>query len=652
MKNRALALAVVSACGFAPQAFSHQLAFSKTEQISVIVDGEATTWCKPEIAITMQRPTWVDQKPLNGLLSKLPFILGQECSTAKVTWKAVDAKGAVYATGSGNATNLGLATLTAPPAPVAAAPAPVAAEVPAAPVAAAPAPVAAPVVEAPAVVAPVVAVAPTAPAPAPVVAEVAAPAPAPTPAPVAAAPVAPAPAEPAAVAPVPQPVVVAPIAAPTTPAAPTAQPASIAAAPTADFGRSVVLGNHNLVGITDESGCKWLISKSAVDESNPSFSFTSTPAMPCGVAGYGVGQFDKLKWSIPNTYRGDTWNKPYVHESGLMFNQTLSQAVKDKAVSFLSAQADQALFLLGEIPSRDMKVYLAFQRPTYAVLRPFDGKPYYVAITKTETFALDPAEYKRAAVEIYQLIKATSPSTVEKANFFIAKDFEALYPAAGYKTDDTGNIVQNQMGENRGEFYFDAREGKNYAMRREAMRLREVRREQERMAELHTRVLERYQQIKDRMKSYQGREMEALAQMSGIKVAFPTPMSLLDPNTSNALDTMMIHVTGKKGDFYEIDFPRKGRVQADFDLEEQWYLIPASNSTPYNPLKDGRAIPTFRVYGFDTLEACKQGHCADRVSFGGVLAKEFPNAGINFDWTPAVSEQFVNAWQQASATIQ
>lgn len=124
MKNRALALVVVGACGIAPQAWAHQLAYSKTEQIQVNVDGEATTWCKPEVAITMQRPTWDDQKPLNTLLSKLPYILGQECPTAKVTWKAVDAKGAVYATGAGNATNLGLATLTSPPAaPAAAAPA-------------------------------------------------------------------------------------------------------------------------------------------------------------------------------------------------------------------------------------------------------------------------------------------------------------------------------------------------------------------------------------------------------------------------------------------------------------------------------------------------------------------------------------------------
>jgi hypothetical protein len=74
--------------------------------------------------------------------------------------------------------------------------------------------------------------------------------------------------------------------------------------------------------------------------------------------------------------------------------------------------------------------------------------------------------------------------------------------------------------------------------------------------------------------------------------------------------------------------------------------------TPYVALEDGRSIPTFRVYAAGIPEACKQDHCADRVSFGAVLAKEFPNAGIDFSWTPQVSEQYVTAWQQASAQIQ
>ena len=657
MKNHALALAVVSAWGLAPQAYSHELAYSKSEQIHVLVEGEANTWCKPQIAITMQRPAWDDQKPLNVLLSKLPFILEQECPRANVSWKAVDATGNVFASGTGNATHLGLATLAAA-APVQA---PVVAPVVVAPVVApvaavVVAPAAAPVVAevAAPVVAPVAAVV-VAPVAAPVVAEVAAPVVAPVAAVVVAPVAAPVVAEVAApvVAPAPA-VVVAPVAAPVPaaiPAAPPAPQAAIAAAPTADFGRSLAVGNNNLISVTDGAGCKWLISKSAMDSSDPSIAFASSPAMPCAASGYAEGEFDKLRWSIPNTYRGDSWNRAYVHPSGLMFSQSAASAVKGKALSYLSPNADQALFEVGEIPARGMKVYLAFQRSKYRVLTPFSGNPYYVAVTANDGFALDPVEYKQAVVEIYQLIKATSPSTVGVDNLFIAKNLDTLYPQ-GYSSNDDLKIVRTRMGENRGEFYFDVREGSNYTKRREEIRVREARRLQEQQAQLHARILNRYEQLKAGMKEFEGRETEALAQMAGIKVAFPTPMVMLNPSTSKSAEPMMIHVTGKRGDFYEIDFPSKGRVQADTDLQEQWYVLYAANMTPYLPLVDGRAIPTFRVYSAGTPEACQQDHCADRVSFGVVLAKEFPNAGIDFSWTPEVSQQYVTAWQQASAQIE
>lgn len=633
MKNRALALVVVGACGIAPQAWAHQLAYSKTEQIQVNVDGEATTWCKPEVAITMQRPTWDDQKPLNTLLSKLPYILGQECPTAKVTWKAVDAKEAVYATGAGYATNLGLATLTSPPAaPAAAAPA------------VSVAPVASPPTAPAAVAAPASATAPVIPQPAPE----ASPAPV-QPVPVAQVPVTVAPVAPvAAVATVP--VEAAPAATPN-PAAPAEAPAAVAAVPTGDFGRSLVLANQNLMGITDGSGCKWVISKSVTDESDPSLSFQSTPAMPCSASGYAEGSYDKLRWAVPNTYRGDTWSKTTVHPSGLMFNQALVPAVKGKALSFLNNRADQALFQVGELPARNMKVYLAFERPNYRVLSPFASDPYYVVITADEAFALDAVELKRAVVEVYQLVKATSPTTVGLSNLFFAKNFEALYPE-GYASETKDSILKTRMGENRGEFYFDARQGNNFALRREEIRLREVRRLQQQMAELHTRVLARYEQLKSGMKEFEGREAEALAQMAGIKVTFPSPIAMQDPNSSKSAVPMMIHVTGKSGDYYEVDFPRKGRVQTDAELESQWYVLPAANMTPFLPLEDGRAVPTYRVYTAGAAEACKQDHCADRVSFGAVLAKEFPGAGIDFNWTPAVSQQHVIDWQQASAQIQ
>ncbi|HHH9441308.1 TPA: hypothetical protein ACP32N_003245 [Pseudomonas aeruginosa] len=633
MKKRALALAVISACGLAPQAFAHELAYSKKDNIRVEVPGDASSWCKPDVELTISRPVWDNQALLNGLISKLPFVLGKDCPTAKVTWKAVDASGNLYASGSGTASNLGLVTLASAQ-PVAAAPAPAPASVPPTP-AAAPAPVA---------------------APAPTVASEPAQAPA---QPAAQPAVAATPAQPVAVS-------ATPAAAPATtqtvaaevkaeaPAAPApaSAPAAIAAAPASDLGRAIVVAHPQLVEITDEAGCKWVLNKSAVAEGEGSLAIGSSPAMPCPASGFAEGSFDKLSWKVPNTYRGDSWNRIFVHPSGLIFNKGLEEAVKGKALSYLSPNADQALFLLGELPGRQMKVYLAFQRGTYRVMGPFNNEPYYVVTTPDESFALDPAEYRKAALEIFQLIKSTSPSTVNVQNFYVAKNLDALYPAAGW-VDNKGTIVRNRLGENGGQFYFDVQDGSNWALQREKQRLRDERRQQEQMAELHTRVLARYEQLKAGMKDYEGRETEALAQMAGIQVRFSSPLELQDPNSSKQANVMMVHVTGKSGDYYDIDFPAKGRLMSNQEFEKAWYVVPVANVTPFLPLEDGRAIPTFRGNLPVAADACKQDHCADKVSFGAVLAREFgADSGIDFSWTPEKSQQYINTWKNASAQIQ
>ncbi|WP_339534536.1 hypothetical protein [Pseudomonas hunanensis] len=616
MKKHALALAVIGACGLVPQAFAHELAFSKKDNIKVEVPGDATTWCKPQVDLTITRPAWDNQELLSGLLTKLPFVFAKDCSTAKVSWKAVDAKGNLYASGSGNASNLGLVTLAA--APAAAGPAP----------AAAPAPVPTPVQPE----APVAAAAASAPAaePAPAVVE-AAPAkaeaaPAPAPAPAVAAEPAPAPATKA-------------------PAPATA----VAAAPTSDFGRSVVLENRNLMQVTDGAGCKWVLSKSIIGDGD-TLSFGTTPAMPCPASGFGEGSFEKISWKAVGTYRGDNWNRVYAHPSGLIFIKNLEPAVKNKAVSYLTAQADQAAFLVGEIPGRQMKVYLTFSRSSYGVLRPFGSDPYYVVVTPDESFALDAVKYKEAALEIFDLIKTTSPTTTDVATLFIVKDLSAI--SNNIWGNDAQKITRNRIGINRQGLFFDVREGTNWAVQREQRRVREERQRQQELARVHTRVLERYQQLQDGMSDFKGRETEALAQMAGIKVRFASPLEQQNPATSASVAPMMVHVTGTQGDFYTIDFPSKGRLVADEEYSEGWYVTQVANATPYYPLDDGRAVPTYRAYSVGEPEACKQDHCADRVSFGAVLAKEFPNAGIDFSWTPEVSQKYVNDWNNASAMVQ
>jgi len=653
MKKHALTLAVIGACGLVPQAFAHELAFSKKDNIKVEVPGDASNWCKPEVDMTITRPAWDDQALLSGLLTKLPFVFAKDCATAKVSWKAVDGTGKLFASGSGTASNLGLVTLAAAPAAVEApapAPAPVTAPAPAAepakavaaaapaPVAATPAPAAEPAkAEAPAAPAPVTA----APAPAAEPAKVEAPV---APAPVA---VAPAPAaEPAkAQAPVaPAPVAEAPA------AAPAPAPASaIAAAPSADFGRSVVLQNPKLMQITDAAGCKWVLSTSTISDGD-NLAFGATPAMPCPASGFGEGSFEKLSWKVPGTYRGDNWSRVYVHPSTLIFNKNLEAAVKNKAVAYLSPEADQAAFLVGEIPARQMKVYLAFQRSNWGALRPFSNDPYYVAVTPDESFALDAAKYREAAVEVFELIKATSPSTTDVATLLIAKNLSAI--AANGWNDNAQKIVRNRIGLNRNSLFFDVREGTNWTAQREQQRLREERQRQAELARVHTRVLARYEQLQAGMGEFKGRETEALAQMAGITVRIGSPLALQDPGSSASVAPMMVHVTGKKGDFYNIDFPSKGRLVAEEEFGEGWYVARVANATPYYPLEDGRAIPTYRAYGVGEPQPCKQDKCADQVSFGAVLAREFPGAGIDFSWTPEVSQRFVNDWKNASAQVQ
>ncbi|KHL74847.1 hypothetical protein PpSQ1_08325 [Pseudomonas putida] len=629
MKKHALALAVFGACGLVPQAFAHELAFSKKENIKVEVPGDATTWCKPEVELTITRPAWDNQDLLSGLLTKLPFVFAKDCSTAKVSWKAVDAKGTLYASGSGNASNLGLVTLA--PAPVAPAPA--------AP-AVAPAPVAAPV---PAE-APVAAATPPAQAPEPAPAAVEA-----TPAKVEVPPApAPAPAPAVAAEPTPATTAQAPAEAPAAPASPVPSGA-VAAAPTSDYGRAVVLQNQKLMQVTDGTGCKWVLSTSTIGDGD-TLSFGTTPAMPCPVSGFGEGSFEKITWKAVGTYRGDNWNRVYVHPSALIFTKNLEAAVKDKAVAYLTPQADQAAFLVGEIPSRKMKVYLTFTRSSYGVLRPFGSDPYYLAVTPDESFALDAAQYKEAALEIFNLIKTTSPTTTDVNTLFIVKDLSAI--SNNIWGNDALKITRNRIGINRQGLFFDVREGANWAVQREQQRVREARQRQQELARVHSRVLERYQQLQEGMSEFKGRETEALAQMAGIKVRFGSPLALQDPSSSASVMPMMVHVTGKKGDFYTIDFPSKGRLVAEEEYSEGWYVTQVANATPYFPLEDGRAVATYRAYSVGEPEACKQDHCADRVSFGAVLAKEFPNADIDFSWTPEVSQKYVNDWKNASAQVQ
>ncbi|MCU9030789.1 hypothetical protein OE471_28855, partial [Pseudomonas aeruginosa] len=252
MKKRALALAVVGACGLVPQAFAHELAVSKKDHIKVDVPGEASNWCKPEIELTIRRPVWDNQALLTGLVGKLPIVLANDCPAARVTWRAVDASGNLYASGSGTAANLGIVTLAS--ARKKSSPA---------------------VIPSPSSVEASALVDQSAP-PTNVVAPVTNPDRAHDQPPVQ---------QDKTVQQLPP--------QPSIAAAPSAQieqvhpdlqgssaPAAITATPASDFGKALVLEHSKLTQITDAGGCKWVMSKSVLNDGDGSLAFDSTPSMP------------------------------------------------------------------------------------------------------------------------------------------------------------------------------------------------------------------------------------------------------------------------------------------------------------------------------------------------------------------------------------
>ncbi|MCT8162686.1 hypothetical protein IYR97_24470 (plasmid) [Pseudomonas fulva] len=400
MKFSALALAVVGAFGLVPDALSHELAFSKKDQVMVEVPGTADTWCKQDIELTISRPTWDNQQTLERLVSVLPVVLGKDCPAAKVTWKAVDASGKPYASGFGNAANLGIVSL--------------------------------------------------------------------------------------------------------------AQPQLRQDGPTTALSSAA-----STVVPGAEAG-------------------TQTPA---GTAGSTAGM-----------------NSP-------------------------KAEAT------------------------------------------TQSVATEPVP-ARAQDELAAVTGDTIPAAVVEA---VATDGDRSVVLSNTQ------LAQVEDGEERAQ---------------------EARRQMERMANLHTRVLARYEQLKASLNDTSGHESEALAQLAGIRARFSSPLAMMDPGSSMRASPMMVHVTGHEGDYYQIDFPGPGRLQSDRKLGNEWYVLQAANLTPVAPLVGGKAVPTFKIYLAEEPEPCKQASCAERVSFGAVLGREFPDAGIDFSWTPEVSQQHLNAWKNASAQIQ
>lgn len=606
--NKRILFALVSAGLVIGQAQAHQLAFSKAEQVSVNVPGEASNWCQPAVELTLERPTWDSREPLDRLLSKIPFVLSQECASAKFTWKAVDAKGQLYASGEGTAKNLGLVNLAVPAtAPVAMTPAPAPAVAAATEQAVTPAAPA----EAPAATAPSQpAVVTTEQAPAPVVA-----------------------AEPVAE-------VVKEAEKPPVEIAQVQQPVG-------DMGRKLVQAHDYYAEVADQNGCKWMVSAQEVNLNPAEFNIVSEGAS-C-VDGYVQGEFKSARLMRNDGRRGSSLENGYVHPSGIIMKAKVGKYVDKLPLAFIKADASQVVFQAGDLAEPPVKVHLAFQRNnTGSAFYAYNNSPYYVGLTADETFAYEKTKVEEVARQIRALALTHYRGEDPAGNVFVTKDLPALYPV-GYGNYGSDHMVFT-ANVNESRFLLV----KNHALQRKQDLERAEMARLEMEAELHGRMLRDYDEALAKQQASGLTEAEFVAKESHYIFQVPSPLDLMNPKKSSRFYKMVANVEGQEGDYFITTYPGKIRLSSSVELEKGWQILGVVNTTMIDKGEDKFITPTFMVVpNVEEPTPCDQEKCADKLNITKLVTDSWrrdSSQQLAWDtWTPEFAREKVQRYEQLKA---
>lgn len=613
--NKRILLAVASVGLLIGQAHAHQLAFSKAEQVSVNVPGEANAWCQPAVELTLERPTWESREPLDRLLSKIPFVLSQECPSAKFTWKAVDAEGKLYASGEGSAKNLGLVNLVVP----------ISAEVAVAKVeASSPAPTpevteqkVAPVVEQ-----------------APIQAE-------------------------------------AQVVATATPAESTAQPqqaaevttvapeAPAAEAPVAvvdiaqgpksgdQLGRGLVLAHDYYVPVKDQNGCQWMLYGQEVQLNPDNFNVVSEGAA-C-VEGYVKGEFKSAQLMRNDGRRGYSLKNGYVHPSGIIMSAKVGKYMDNLPLAYIKTDASQVVFEVGEMKDPDIKIHLAYQRrSTDSALYAYSSSPYYVGLTADESFAYDAVRAEEVAHKIRAMALTHYRGEDPQRSLYITKDLPALYPV-GYGVRNSDHMVFSALVDDD-----RFRMADNHALDRKQQREREELAKLEYEAEVQARMLSDYEQAVERQKTSGKSEVDYVAANSGYIYRVPAPIDLMNPKKSMRFQKLVAKVDGKDGDYYVTSYPGKMRLSSSVELEDGWQILGVVNTTFIDKGDEKVITPTFMVVpNVDAPKPCEQEKCADQLTIASLITKDWrrsSNVVLEWDsWTPDAAKAAVERFTQLKA---
>ncbi|AXH59747.1 hypothetical protein [Pseudomonas amygdali] len=613
MSKRFICVLALGVAAVAQQAMAHELAYSKSESVRVTVPGEANNWCKDSLTLSFERDSWTDSGPLDRLLPKIPYILGQECPKAKITWTATDKAGVVYADGSGNADNLGLINLRQV---VAQAPAPVAAS-------AAPTPEPAPVA-APPVVAPQIQNA----EPAPVVAD---PPPVATPA---AAPVVQAEAP----APTPEPAQQANLAAP--------------ALVSSDLGRGYLLSTGYFTQIKDQNGCNWLGDNVQMDGQADMYSVKSTGGSCVGGNALGVFKRGELN-HVDGSNRASDYNF-MILPSGLAFSSQMGESVKHLPVTFINDRKDKVVMEVGSVPGKDMKVYLAFNRGSNNNLfGEFSYSPSFVAITQDESFAFDDRQLLETLRAIHDTVRANYKGRLDGVYTYVAKDIKSLYPKRNEQSDSSQWILQTTMTERDGQMVTDLRRVDNYAVRRKQQLDRAAQQKLEQQYSLHSQLMERYNAAREQIGAGTT-EVDYVAKMQGIATKLPGFDVLMNPAMAKTPYKVLVKVEDRKGDYYPVTLPGVARLYSEKDLEPGWYIMPVVSKSFVTPYEKGRAVVSLQ--GYPNTGACEQEKCAEVLSLARAVAADvgrWNNSLELINWSPEASQKVIdayNAMKQQQAT--
>lgn len=604
--NKRILFAVMSAGLLAGQAQAHQLAYSKAEQVSVNVPGEANSWCQSAVEMTLERPTWDSREPLDRLLSKIPFVLSQECSSAKFTWKAVDAQGKLFASGEGTAQNLGSVNLAAPAAP-AEVTAPVVAQNAATPADKQPQALSALVGDTP------------------VVEKVVAEKPATAP-------------EPQALKDLVYEAQKAPVE--------VAQKVLAAE----DLGRKVLIDNGLYLAVDDQNGCKWMMNNQEVRLSPELYRIKSEGAT-CE-NGYARGAFKSIQLVDQNGRSGYVLKNGYVHPSGVIMSAEVGRYVDAMPLVFMKADASQVVFEVGSLAEPAIKVNLAYQRNNNgSALYPYKNAPYFVGVTDEESFAFDATQAEAVAVKIRALGLSVYQGGNNQRSLFITKNLPALYPV-GYGSNGSDHMVFKAYVDESG-----MRMDRNFALERKQYREREEFGRLEMEAEIHSRILGDYQRAIESQERSGKSEADYVAKQRRFINHVPSPIDLMSPKLSSRLNVLVANVSGKEGDYYVTSYPGKIRLSSDVDLEQGWQLIGVVNTT-FLDKGDGVLItPTFKVLPTAMeVKSCEQEKCADRLTVASMVTESWKrdsSAELDWDaWTPEVSKAVVERFEELKAARQ